>query len=199
MPRPTFEELQTVWLLMYSRASLLDAVAFLKAMDAVKPASVELRALIDAAFVTYARPFSKCQVPRGRRIVPLKDVPPPPHLGEFHQDALDARNTMVGHKDATPSQRYTATPNVVLVEINSENFTLNTAMFGEMEAPMKNALKELCGYFVKHCEQHLSLWKKAYGSEVIKKPPGVYELVISDPPADWMIPFHPKRGVDFRA
>jgi hypothetical protein len=34
MPRPTFEELQAVWLLMYSRASLLDAMAFLKAMDA---------------------------------------------------------------------------------------------------------------------------------------------------------------------
>jgi hypothetical protein len=71
-------------------------------------------------------------------------------------------------------------------------------MIGEMESPMKNALKDLCAYFVKHCEQNLSLWKKAFGSQVMKNPPGVYELAISEPPADWIIPFHPKRGEDFR-
>jgi hypothetical protein len=199
MQRPNFEELQNVWLLTYSRASLLDARRFLNAMDAAKPGSVELRALIDAAVVAYARPFSKCQVTRERRLVPLKDVPPPPRLADFHQDALDLRNTMIGHKDATPSQRYTATPNVVLVQINSKHFALNTAMIGEMESPMKNALKDLCAYFVKHCDEKLSRWAKAHRSEVMKNPLGEYELVISEPPADWIIPFHPKRGTDFRA
>jgi hypothetical protein len=87
----------------------------------------------------------------------------------------------------------------VLVEITRRNFSLNTANFGEMEAPMKEALKELCGYFVKHCEHNLSLWKKAYGSELMKNPPGDYELVISDPPSDWIIPFRIKHGADFKA
>lgn len=199
MSRPTLEDLQNVWLYTYSRASLIEAVEFLEAMGHAKPNSVELHALINAAFAAYARPFSQCKVPPGRRVVPLENVSPPPRLAEFHQDALNARHTMVGHKDATPAEGYTATPNVALVEITSRNFALNTTKFGEMEAPMKEALKKLCGYFVTHCEQQLRLWKEAYRSEVMKIRPGVYELVISEPPSDWIVPFRPKRGVDFRA
>jgi len=35
-------------------------------------------------------------------------------------------------------------------------------------------------------------------SELMKYPPGQYELVISEPPADWLIPCRPKYGPDFR-
>ena len=64
--RPTLEELQTFWLLAYSRSSLLDARAFLKAMDTARPGSLELRAMLDAAVVAYARPFTKFQLTRPR-------------------------------------------------------------------------------------------------------------------------------------
>ena len=64
--RPTLEELQTFWLLAYSRSSLLDARAFLKAMDTARPGSLELRAMLDAAVVAYARPFTKFQLTRAR-------------------------------------------------------------------------------------------------------------------------------------
>jgi hypothetical protein len=168
-------------------------------MDAAKPESVELRALIDAALVAYARPFSQCNVPRRGRVRPLEDVPPPRHLAEFHEEALIARNTMVGHKDATPAEGYTATPNIVLIEVRSDSVAINGAMPGEMKDRMKHALKELCDHFVKHCEQGLSLWKKAYGCEVTKKGPGEYELVLCEPPFDWLVPFRIKHGVDFKA
>jgi hypothetical protein len=81
--RPTFDELQTFWLLAYSRASLLEAKALLKAMETAKPKSVELRAMIDAAVVAYARPFNKFQVTREKRVAPLGDIPPPTHLPSF--------------------------------------------------------------------------------------------------------------------
>lgn len=168
-------------------------------MDSGKPESVELRALIDAAFVAYARPFSKCKVPHGPRVAPLKDVPAPVSLAYFHKSALIARNTMVGHKDATPAEGYTATPNVVLVDVDSDNFAVNCVMIGEMKDSLRHALKELCDYFVKHCERELSLWKKSYGCEVMKNPPNKYELVISDPPHDWIVPFRIKHSVDFKA
>jgi hypothetical protein len=191
MCRPTIEELQTFWLLAYSRASLLDANAFLEAMETANPNSIEVRAMIDAAVVAYARPFNKFQVTRERRVAPLAEIPPPTHLAEFHQDALDLRNKLIGHKDATPARRHTTTPNVALVHIDSEGFNLHTTIISEMEAPMRNALKELCAYFVKHCEKNLRPLTRGYFSEVMKHPPGRYELVISKPPADWIRPFRP--------
>jgi hypothetical protein len=197
--RPTVEDLQNIWLLTYSRSSLIETDEFLKALETVAPRSVQHRALIDAAVAAYGRPFTQCRVARRRTVVPLKGIPPPPHLAEFHQDALNMRNTMIGHKDATPAQGYTATPNVVLVHINSKEFRLYTTTIGEMELPMRSALKELCAYFLKHCAEKLRSLTKAYYSEVMKNQPGKYELVISEPPADWITPFQPKRGADFRA
>jgi len=68
------------------------------------------------------------------------------------------------------------------------------AMIGEMEPPMRKALRELCAYFLKHCAEKLRPLTKAYYPEVMKNQPGQCELVISEPPADWIIPFHSKRG-----
>jgi len=197
--RPTVEHLQDIWLFTYSRDSLLDAANSLAELDKVAPESLQYRALIDAAVAAYARPFTVCLLPPERkRVVPLKDVLPPQHLAQFHEHALIMRDTMIGHKDATPAKGYTATPNIVLVHIYPDNFSLNSTTIGEMEPATKSALPELCAYFVKQCEGNLSRLRKIYLSELMKNPPGQYELVISEPPADWLIPFQPKHGADFR-
>jgi hypothetical protein len=198
--RPTVEDLQAIWLFTYSRASMLDAAAFLAELDKVAPESLQYRALIDAAVAAYVRPFRFCWLPPERKkVVPLKDVLPPQHLAEAHEHALNLRDTVIGHKDATPAKGYTATMNIVLVGIYSDNFSLNSTTPGEMLPPLKSALPELCAYFMKHCEANLSRLSKIYRSELMKNPPGKYELVISEPPADWLIPFRPKHGEDFRA
>jgi hypothetical protein len=198
--RPTVEDLQAIWLFTYSRSSLLDAAAFLAEVDKVVPESLQYRALVDAAVVAYARPFTVCLLPPERkRVVPLKDVLPPQHLAEAHEHARNLRDTVIGHKDATPAKGYTATMNIVLVDVYPDTFSLNSTMTGEMLPPLKTALLELCAYFVKHCEGNLSRLTKIYRSELLKNPPGRYELVISEPPADWLIRFRPKHGDDFRA
>jgi hypothetical protein len=198
--RPSVEDLQAIWLFTYSRASLLDAAKFLAELDRVKLDSLQYRALRDAAIVAYTRPFSPCFLPPNRKVVPLKDVPPPPHLVESHENALILRDTVIGHTDATPAKGYTATPNFVLVGIDPDprKFSLNSTTIGEMLPPLKSALPELCDHFVKHCEGNLSRLKKIYFSELMKNPPGQYELVISETPADWLIPAQPKDGEDFR-
>src|SRR5437763_17164 len=197
--RPTVQDLQAIWLFTYSRSSLLDAAGFLAELDKVAPESLQYRALIDAAVVAYARPFTGCLLPpKRKKVVPLKDVLPPQHLAQFHEHALILRDTMIGHKDATPAEGYTATPNIVLVRIYPDNFSLNSTTIGEMEPATKSALSELCAYFVKQCEGNLSRLRKIYLCELMKNPPGQYELVISEPPADWLIPFQPKHGADFR-
>jgi hypothetical protein len=105
---------------------------------------------------------------------------------------------MIGHKDATPAEGYTWSPNIVIVRIWPANFSLNGAMIGEMYPELKNALGELCAYFVRHCEANLSRLRKLYLSEFMQHQPGQYELVIAEPPADWLIPFRTKHGEDFR-
>ena len=61
--RPTVEDLQAIWLFTYSRASLLEAKEFLAELDKVMPESLQYRALIYAAIVAYARPFTICYLP----------------------------------------------------------------------------------------------------------------------------------------
>jgi hypothetical protein len=51
---------------------------------------------------------------------------------------------------------------------------------------------------VKDSEANLSRFRKRYLSEVVKNPLGQYELVISEPPANWLIPLRPNYGPDFR-
>jgi hypothetical protein len=197
--RPTVKDLQDIWLFTYSRASLLEAAEFLADLDKVTPGSLQYRALIDAAIVAYARPFTGCLLPpKRKKVVPLKNVLPPQHLAQFHENALNLRDTVIGHKDATPAKGYTATLNIVLVGIYPDNFSLNSTTTAEMLPALKSALPDLCGYFVKHCERNLSRLKKIHLSELMQNPPGEYELVISEPPADWLIPFRPKHGEDFR-
>lgn len=205
--RPTIEDLQAIWLFTYSRSSLLDAANFLSQLSEVTPElgkltpeSLRYRALVEAAIVSYGRPFTKCFLPPKRKLfVPLGGVPPPQHLAQFHDDALLMRNTMVGHKDATPARGYTASPNIVVVGIYPEDtLSLNAAMLGQMYPAMKKALGKLCNYFVKHCESNLSQLRKRYLSEFMQHRPGQYELVISGPPADWLVPFRTKHGDDFR-
>jgi hypothetical protein len=206
--RPTVEDLQAIWLFTNSRSSLLDAANFLAALSRVvpelgkvTPESLQYRALAAAAVISYGRPFTTCFLPPERkRVVPLADVPPPPHLAEFHDNALTVRNTMIGHKDATPAKGYTASANIVLVRIYPDkDFSLHAVMPGQMDPAMKSGLSELCAYFVKHCEANINRLIKVYGSELMKHQTGQYELVISEPPADWLVPFRPRRGENFRS
>jgi hypothetical protein len=205
--RPNVEDLQAIWLFTYARSSLLDAANFLgelseivPELSKITPESLRYRALVDAAVVAYSRPFTTCFLPPNRKkVVPLKDALPPQHLAQFHEDALAMRDTAIGHKDATPAKGYTATPNIVLVGILPDNFSLNATTFGQMLPSMKNALGKLCDYFVNQCEANLSRLRKIYLSEFMKHRPGLYELVISEPPSDWLIPFRgPKHGEDYR-
>jgi hypothetical protein len=144
------------------------------------------------------RPFTTCFLPPNRKVKPLGNVPIPQHLAQFHEHAINLRDTMIGHTDATPVKGYTASPNIVVVRINPNTFNLRSVTIGEMEPALKNALLQLCVHFRKHCESNLSRLTKIYRSELMQHPPGQYELVISEPPADWLVPFRTKHGDDFR-
>jgi len=196
--RPTVEDLQAIWLFTYSRAAFIDATEFLGELDKAEAKSLLHRALVDAAIVAYVRPFKSCYLPPERkRVVPLEGVLPPEHLAEAHKHALDLRDTVIGHTDATPAKGYTITMNRVPVGIG-DDLSLNSIMIAEMPPRLKKELGELCAHFRKHCEANLSRLRKQYLSEFIQHAPGKYELVICEPPAAWLIPWTIKHGDDFR-
>jgi hypothetical protein len=197
--RPTIEDLQSIWLFTYSRAAFIDAAEFVGELDKVATKSLLHRALVDAAIMAYARPFRSCYLPPEReRVVPLDGVLPPQRFAVAHQHALDLRDTVIGHTDATPAKGYTSTMNRAVVGLDSDYLSLNSIMIAEMQPRLKKELTELCAYFRQHCETNLSRLKKLYLSEFTKHEPGEYELVIVEPPADWLIPWRIKHGDDFR-
>lgn len=53
------------------------------------------------------------------------------------------------------------------------------------------ALRELCIFFIDHCETKLRRMTRIDHSEITTKNAGVYELVVSEPPNEWMRPFRP--------
>ena len=63
-----------------------------------------IQALVYAAVVAYCRPFTKSQVKTDERVVPLGGVLPPSHLANAHNNLINLRNKVIGHKDAVPER-----------------------------------------------------------------------------------------------
>jgi hypothetical protein len=185
--RPTFEDLKTIWLLCYSRSAFHEAIEWIDEMDAAHVRSIT-KALVYAAVVAYGRPFTQSQVTREQRAVPLAGVSPPPHLATTHNDLLNLRNKVIGHKDAMPAEGHSDTSNMILLRRLEGSFELYTTTVLEMEPEQRKAVKELCAYFIGHCETKLRPLTRRYYSEVMRLEPGVYELLVSEPPSQWVRP-----------
>src|SRR5665213_1732262 len=124
--RPEIEDLKSLWLHAYSRSSLLQAVEWIEHMNRGISSSFELRALVTAVVVAYARPFTKSQVTPSERMIPLNGVAPPSELLSTHYEILDFRNKVIGHIDALPAGGHSGTPNKVLVRRDATGFDLHT-------------------------------------------------------------------------
>ena len=153
-----------------------------------------MQAILCAAVVAYARPFSRFRVTATKEVAPLSGIAPPKHLRQNHREAIDLRNKVIGHKDSLPAKYHTSTPNIVLLHVTKTYFEMHTTVVGSMEEPTRAALKELCIFYREYCEGIIKPLTKAYFSEVMKRSPGIYELIVCDPPGDWLRPFHPQKA-----
>ena len=95
---------------------------------------------------------------------------------------IKLRNKVIGHKDALPAPGDAVTPNVVLAKRDSTGFDLHTVIVVGIVPTLLAKLKTLCEFFVTHCEAQLKPFIERYGSEIMKEPEGVHEIVYSDPP-----------------
>jgi hypothetical protein len=185
--RPTFDDLKRLWTLTYSRSALLEADRWLGKMERVSDREL-LSGLVCAVIAAYGRPFTQSRVAPGQTIVPLRGVAPPKHLEATHCDLLNIRNKVIGHKDATPAPGHTETPNVLIVRRDDAGFHLHTSITQEMDRELRGRIKELCSYYVTHCDQQLDSLIKKYGAEFAQLKPGVYDVIVSEEPGDWIRP-----------
>ncbi|HLP08677.1 MAG TPA: hypothetical protein VK178_10955 [Opitutaceae bacterium] len=142
----------------------------------------QFEALICATVVAYARPFTKSQITDKKRIIPLKDVPPPSSLHNTHSMLLKLRDKVMGHKDATPASGDTKSPNILVLDRDRDGFNLHTIRIGGMETRTRSETQALCGYFVQICEAQLKPLIERHGPEIMKQPIGRYELLVNEPP-----------------
>lgn len=188
--RPPIDDLKSLWVYAYSRSSLIQAQIWIDDMEGGDPTSSKFRAILNAAVVAYARPFTTSQVTKSERLIPLAGVKPPSELSETHRDLLSLRNKVMGHADALPAQGHQETPNKVVIVRDAGGFDLHTIQTADMNEAVREYVRKLCSHFIAHCDEKLNALISKYGLE-FPASSGVYELMITAAPEDWTKPFQP--------
>ncbi len=138
--------------------------------------SLNCGVLLFALRLSPTRPFTQSQVTSSERVIPLGSASPPSYLLSAHDNILVFRNKVIGHKDATPARGHSDTPNIVLVKINARGFGLSAVITADLETELREQVRKLCVYFVAHCDSKLDPLIERYGHEVMRRPPGRYQL-----------------------
>ncbi len=171
--RPTSAELTDVWLHVYSRTSLLEADRAIDALRVLPPNSATLaQALMCSIVVAYARPFTKSQITKDTRVIPLNGIDPPSMLASTHCMLLKLRDKVFG--------------NIVLIKRVPSDFHFHSAIVADIAPSLLTEIKELCSFFVAHCISRLAPFIARYRADIMQRPEGFYELVVCEPPADWL-------------
>jgi hypothetical protein len=172
----------------YSKAALGEAAGYVDEMDKVAPDSRCMHALVSASTVAYARPFTSAYFSAKERRIPLENVEPPSRLKQLHSRFLAARHRSVGHKDA---QIHTdeLPRNVLVMKRGKSDASFLPIGVHELKPWARQEIKQLCAYFIDHCNQRLGPLMERYRSEIFRRDPGTYRLVLCDPPDEWLEPF----------
>lgn len=187
--RPTFDDLKRLWLIAYSRSAFGEVQRWIDAMTAVQRDRELKSALVCAVVAAYGRPFTQSRIAPTTTVIPLKDAPPPPpELQSTHKDILSMRNKVIGHKDVTPADGQTVTPNVLRLLRDSTGFDLHTVITLEMDEETRAKVKSLCAHFLSYCEGQYDLILQRNGAEFLRSsiPGKMYDILISEPPEQWI-------------
>jgi hypothetical protein len=193
--RPTIDELKSLWLHAYSRSALIQARLYVEEMEKFQPTSVAFRALICATVVTYARPFTTSRVSESKQIIPLRGISPPHELALSHSNLLSLRNKVIGHVDVLPARGHVETPNKVLIVRDNTGFNLHTLLTADIAKSERDNIAKLCAFFVDYCDKQLNNLIKKIGNDFPVRP-GVYKVLINEPPKNWIEPFAPVVTTD---
>lgn len=183
--RPTVDELKSLWLHAYSRSSLIQADGWVVDLETTDPPTTKYRALVSAIIVAYCRPFTKSQVTRSERVVPLTGVEPPAELELTHSNLLGLRDKVIGHADALPAKGHDETPNKVLISRDATGFYLHTVLTSDIGPEERQKVRQLCRHFIDYCDEKLNALMAKFAGDVPALP-GAYEVMITPEPEEWL-------------
>jgi hypothetical protein len=190
---PSEQERIAIWKWAYARDCLLNCSSFLDELAAENnyPDKV-IRALNDAAIVSYGQPFTSWEVsPKisGVRAKisnkPLAQIAPPDELKTAHDQLIELRHKVVAHKDAIGGNFGKVSPVHILRD--STGFDVAPIQLARLHRPLIDKAKQLCTFYINHCASELSPIIKKYKDSIFARDVGKYELVL-DPSADWLKP-----------
>ena len=188
---PSEQERIAIWKWAYTRGCLLNCSSFLDELVAANnyPHTV-IRALNDAAIVSYGQPFTNWDVlPKipGERakisIKPLDQIAPPDVLKIAHDQLLELRHKVVAHKDGVVGQF--GKTNVVHILRDAKGFNVPTIQLATLHPSLVVNAKQLCAFYIAHCEHQLNIIIGKYKDSIFALDVGTYELIL-DPSDDWL-------------
>jgi hypothetical protein len=182
MTAPSQDARIEIWRYTHARSSLVEAREAAKLLIASRGLSDEMqRAIVYQIVVAYARPFTKSQVTKSRRIVPLPCEVVPAKFRNLHNEYIQMRNCAFGHKDALafPS----APVNRVIVSVDDTGIELDTALpYTMLDAGLLDTVK-LCDCLVGYCMSKI----QKYYSHFVGIGKGVYVLNLEANPPEWLL------------
>ena len=171
-----------IWRYTYARSSLIEAKEAAKFLIAHQklPDQVQ-QAIVYQVVVAYARPFTKSQVTKSKRIVPLASNVVPAEFQDLHNEHLQMRDCTIGHKDAVAFPL--APLNKVIISVDDTGFELHTVSpYRMFETGLQQTVK-LCDYLIRYCESKV----QEYCSHFVGVGKGVYILSIEADPVEWLV------------
>lgn len=188
---PSHEELIDVWRFAYARSSLLETVGYCKALLAVGDAVSEVikKALLTSLVISYARPFTKAQVTKSKRITPLDSTLVPPPYQRLHNEYMAMRNCVFGHKDATVGPEF-GPVNKVIVHATDKFMDIHTVSPFDVNKSTLQETISLCHELIEISAQHVERFVIAYLSKEHFPAAGLYEIDIEANSGNWLIPHH---------
>jgi hypothetical protein len=185
---PSQEELVEVWRYAYARSSFIEATTYCKILlenwnqieNAIK------QALLTSLVISYARPFTKAQVTKSKRIVPSDESLVPQCHQQLHNEYMTMRNRVFGHKDATVESSF-GPVNKIIIHVTPSFLDLRTASMGDIKIQALQQTIELCQKLIAITDQEANKFILANFSGENFPTIGLYEIDLEANFGNWLV------------
>lgn len=143
-------------------------------------------ALLTALIVTYARPFTVAQVAPKRKLIPMHDIPVPAEHKSLHDDHMEMRHQVFGHKDATGPDTGSGLLNQVRFVLGDGYLNLHTVRAGFYEPRRLQETETLANELVALLDDKINDFMESYPLPISEKE-GVFVLNLDDPTKPWIV------------
>ena|ERR1039457_3567328 len=185
MKEPSIIERFDLWRFAYSRSSFIESRQTARLLLKIQEDIIlgHRTALLTALVVTYARPFTKAQITKETRIIPMHDMPVPSEHSNIHQKFLELRNQVFGHKDATGPDTGDGKLNRVLFIIKNGHLELHTVKADSIDQASLKEIELLTGKLITNLDSKIADFMAKYP---FPNGNGHYALNLDVPSEPWI-------------